>query len=92
MIVYIKCVAVCHYVPLRKTIISNIFLNSISFIQMPVKNNTPKVEDPFGVSSTNKTDRHDINEILLKVAFNTINQTKSLGVSLSRPLLITQGL
>jgi hypothetical protein len=26
------------------------------------------------VSSTNKTDRHDITEILLKVAFNTINQ------------------
>ena len=27
------------------------------------------------VSSTNKTDRHDITEILLKVALNTINQT-----------------
>jgi hypothetical protein len=26
------------------------------------------------VSSTNKTDRHDIAEILLKVALNTINQ------------------
>jgi hypothetical protein len=26
-------------------------------------------------SSTNKTDRHDITEILLKVALNTINQT-----------------
>jgi hypothetical protein len=26
------------------------------------------------VSSTNKTDRHDITEILLKVGFNTINQ------------------
>jgi len=37
------------------------------------------------VSSTNKTDRHDINEILLKVALNTINQTKtkSLKVFLS---------
>ena len=30
------------------------------------------------VSSTNKTDRHDIAEILLKVALNTIKQT-SLG-------------
>jgi hypothetical protein len=30
------------------------------------------------VSSTNKTDRHDIAEILLKVALNTINQTKPL--------------
>jgi hypothetical protein len=29
---------------------------------------------PF--SSTNKTDRHDITEILLKVALNTIKQTK----------------
>jgi hypothetical protein len=28
------------------------------------------------VSSTNKTDRHDITEILLKVALNTISQTK----------------
>jgi hypothetical protein len=28
------------------------------------------------VSFTNKTDRHDIAEILLKVAFNTIKQTK----------------
>jgi hypothetical protein len=28
------------------------------------------------VSSTNKTDHHDITEILLKVALNTINQTK----------------
>ena len=28
------------------------------------------------VSSTNKTDRQDISEILLKVALNTINQTK----------------
>ena len=27
------------------------------------------------LSSTNKTDRHDITEILLKVALNTINQT-----------------
>jgi hypothetical protein len=28
-------------------------------------------------SSTTKTDRHDIAEILLKVALNTINQSKS---------------
>jgi hypothetical protein len=28
------------------------------------------------VSSTNKTDRHDITKILLKVALNIINQTK----------------
>jgi hypothetical protein len=27
------------------------------------------------VSSTNKTDRHDITEILLKVVLNTINQS-----------------
>jgi hypothetical protein len=30
------------------------------------------------VSSTKKTDRHDITEILLKVAFNTINQPLNL--------------
>jgi hypothetical protein len=28
------------------------------------------------VSSSNKTDRHDITEILLKLALNTKNQTK----------------
>ena len=28
------------------------------------------------VSSTNKTDHHDITEILLKVALSTMNQTK----------------
>jgi len=33
------------------------------------------------VSSNNKTDRHDITEILLKVAFNTINQTKPIRKS-----------
>jgi len=33
------------------------------------------------VSSTNKTDCHDIDEILLKVAFNTINQTKLLKLN-----------
>jgi hypothetical protein len=32
------------------------------------------------VSSTNKTDRHDIAEILLKVALNIINQTKPSSV------------
>ena len=30
------------------------------------------------VSSTNKTDRHDITEILLKVALNTIKQTNNI--------------
>jgi hypothetical protein len=30
------------------------------------------------VSFTNKTNRHDITEILLRVALNTINQTKPL--------------
>jgi len=32
------------------------------------------------VSSTNKTDQHDITEILLKVALNTISQTKELNI------------
>jgi hypothetical protein len=31
--------------------------------------------NPAEVSSTNKTDHHDITEILLKVALNTIKQT-----------------
>jgi len=34
------------------------------------------------VSSTNKTERHDITEILLKVALNAIKQTKQLMVSI----------
>jgi hypothetical protein len=34
------------------------------------------------VSSTNETDRHDITEILLKVALNTIKQTnKTIAVN-----------
>ena len=32
------------------------------------------------VSSTNKTDQHDITEILLKVALNTIKQTKNKNI------------
>jgi hypothetical protein len=32
-------------------------------------------------SSTNKTDRQDITEIFLKVALNTINQTKPIKTS-----------
>jgi hypothetical protein len=32
------------------------------------------------VSSTNKTDHHDINEILLKVALNTIKQRNQISV------------
>ena len=32
-------------------------------------------------SFTNKTDRHDITEILLKVALNTINQAKPIVVT-----------
>ena len=38
------------------------------------------------VSSTNKTDRHDITETLLKVALSTIKQT---NISLIAPLLAT---
>jgi hypothetical protein len=33
------------------------------------------------VSSTNKTDRHDINEILLKVALSTITLTPNIIIS-----------
>ena len=33
------------------------------------------------VSSTNKTDRHDITEIVLKVALNTINQPNNKYIS-----------
>jgi hypothetical protein len=37
----------------------------------------------FPASSTTKTGRHDIAEILLKVALNTKNQIKSSHVSIS---------
>ena len=36
------------------------------------------------VSSTNKTDRHNITEILLKVALNTIKQTYKQDISVLR--------
>ena len=35
------------------------------------------------VTSTNKSDRHDINEILLKVALNSIKQTISSSIGLN---------
>ena len=41
------------------------------------------------VSSTNKTDRHNITEILLKVALNTIKQT-NLFITLKSHFLISQ--
>jgi hypothetical protein len=37
------------------------------------------------VSSTNKSDRHDITEILLKVVLNTINQTNQSIVVFTQP-------
>ena len=39
------------------------------------------------VSSTNKTDRHDITEILLKVALDTIKQTSKLKIGKGRQLI-----
>jgi len=39
------------------------------------------------VSSTNKTDHHDIIEILLKVAFNTINPTRTIFVTKQYPFI-----
>ena len=36
------------------------------------------------VSSTNKTDHHNITEILLKVALNTISQTQNMEKKIFR--------
>jgi hypothetical protein len=52
--------------------------NDADFI--PLSSSTIKIKFVTGqwfspVSSTNKTDHHDITEILLKVALNTIKQT-----------------
>jgi uncharacterized membrane protein YjjP (DUF1212 family) len=41
------------------------------------------------VSSTNKTDRHDITEILLKMVLNTINLLKSTSANSLNVLLPT---
>jgi hypothetical protein len=38
-------------------------------------------------SSTNKTDHHDITEILLNVAPNTIKQTNKINITLNAKLL-----
>jgi hypothetical protein len=43
------------------------------------------------VSSTNKTDRHDITEILLKVALNTTKQTNIFGLILNASPLFLNG-
>ena len=45
--------------------------------QWPVTGRWLSLDTP--VSSTNKTDRHDITEILLKVALNTITLTFKIG-------------
>jgi hypothetical protein len=39
------------------------------------------------VPSTNKTDRHDLNEILLKLALNTISQTALGGGGMTRNIV-----
>jgi hypothetical protein len=43
------------------------------------------------VSSTNETDRHDILEILLKVALNTIKQTNIWLVKVSGQVALKMG-
>ena len=43
-------------------------------------------------SSITKTGRHDIAEILLKVALNTINQIKSCGHCIACPLMYVLGI
>jgi len=42
------------------------------------------------VSSTNKTDRHDITEILLKVALNNITPALALNVIFNYPYVIIE--
>ena len=42
------------------------------------------------VSSTNKTDRHDITEILLKVALNNITPALTLNVIFNYPYVIIE--
>ena len=42
------------------------------------------------VSSANKTDRHDITEILLKVALNTLNHKNNITASRTTPLFHSQ--
>ena len=46
------------------------------FVLSQLFSNLRQVGGFLRVSSTNKTDRHDIAEILLKVELNTINQTQ----------------
>jgi hypothetical protein len=43
-------------------------------------------------SSTTKTGRHDITEILLKVALNTKNQSISQSFILNKPSLLNTGI
>jgi hypothetical protein len=49
-------------------------VNSIQHYMIKFVSDLRQVGGFSSVSSTNKTDRHDITEILLKVALNTINQ------------------
>ena len=59
-----------------KVVSSNTVLGEVYSIQHYVIKFVSDLVGGFSpVSSTNKTDRHDITEILLKVALNTINLT-----------------
>jgi hypothetical protein len=65
----------------------------ITEIRQWIQNNERWFYPGTPVSSTNKTDRHDITEILLKVALNTINQNPrkmALGWANGPNLLLPQ--
>jgi len=49
------------------------------WVQTPFMARCTRKTQGAPVSSTNKTDRHDISEILLKVALNTTSQAKSFS-------------
>jgi translation initiation factor 2 beta subunit (eIF-2beta)/eIF-5 len=42
------------------------------------------------VSSTNKTDRHNITEILLNAALNTIKQTNKINITLNGEITLEE--
>ena len=60
---------------ITKVVSSNPIHGKVYSIQHYVIKFVSDMQHGTPVSSTDKTDRHNITEILLKVALNTINQT-----------------
>jgi hypothetical protein len=69
MVIGIDCTGSCKF---NYHVITTTTVHTVEWFQYMIKFVTDRFSPGPPVSNTNKTDRHDQIEILLKVAFNTI--------------------